>query len=67
MTLPTNFRRVGADQGWRTRFDEIADSAWPQRAVDRRVIYGGSEAQERSYARVVPWTQIHDSASPLPQ
>ena len=25
----------------------------------RRVIYGGSEPQERSYARVVPWTQIH--------
>jgi hypothetical protein len=39
-------------------FDEIARTAWPERAVDRRVIYGGTEAQQRSYARVVPWTQM---------
>jgi hypothetical protein len=47
-------------------FDEIATRAWPERAVDRRVIYGGSESQVRSYARVVPWTQIH-RAKPLPE
>ena len=29
-------------------FDEIAKTAWPERAVNRRVIYGGTEAQERS-------------------
>jgi len=39
-------------------FDEIARTVRPGRAVDRRVIYGGTEAQERSYARVVPWTEI---------
>ena len=40
-------------------FDDIVKTAWPERAVDRRLIYGGREAQERSSVRVVPWTKIH--------
>jgi len=48
-------------------FDQIAKTAWPERAVDRCVIYGGTEAQARSYARVVPWTQIHHAAQSPPQ
>lgn len=39
-------------------FDRIAAAAWSGRTIDRRVIYGGTEAQERSFAHVVPWTQI---------
>ncbi|MCX6537852.1 MAG: hypothetical protein NT151_02775 [Acidobacteria bacterium] len=40
-------------------FDEIAKTAWPERAVERRVIYGGDQHQPRSYAAAVPWTDIH--------
>jgi predicted AAA+ superfamily ATPase len=39
-------------------FDPIAKTIWPERSVNRRVIYGGAEAQQRSYAHVVPWTQM---------
>ncbi len=44
--------------------DDVAKAAWPERAMDRRVIYGGTEAQQRSYARVVPWTQMHHHVPP---
>ena len=40
-------------------FDEIAMSSWPDRTVSRRLVYGGDQAQRRSYAAVVPWTEIH--------
>jgi hypothetical protein len=39
-------------------FDAVAATAWPERQVRRRVIYGGDERQLRSYAAVVPWSQI---------
>jgi predicted AAA+ superfamily ATPase len=39
-------------------FDDVAKVAWPARGVDRRVVYGGTDAQERSYARVVPWRKV---------
>jgi len=35
---------------------------WPDRHVDRRVVYGGVEAQRRTYARIVPWTQLSVAA-----
>jgi predicted AAA+ superfamily ATPase len=39
-------------------FDAVAATAWPERQVRRRVIYGGDERQLRSYAAVVPWSQM---------
>jgi len=43
-------------------FDDVAQRAWPDRHVDRRVVYGGVEAQRRTYARIVPWTQLSVAA-----
>jgi hypothetical protein len=39
-------------------FDAVADAAWPGRTVIRRLIYGGTDGQERSYAHVIPWTHV---------
>ncbi|MDO8836490.1 MAG: ATP-binding protein [Vicinamibacterales bacterium] len=40
-------------------FDLIAAAAWPDRQVIRRVVFGGTEGQDRSYARVIPWNRVH--------
>ncbi len=42
-------------------FDEVAKTAWPGRTLDRRIVYGGTEPQERAYATVVPWTRLDQS------
>lgn len=39
-------------------FDEIAAKAWPARPIARRLVYGGTDAQQRTYAAIVPWNSI---------
>jgi hypothetical protein len=43
----------------------VVKTAWPERTLHRRVVYGGTEGQERSYARrVLPWTAVDRCAAP---
>lgn len=39
-------------------FDDIAKAAWPEHGVDHCVIYGGNDAQARSYAAILPWGDV---------
>lgn len=39
-------------------FDAIAARAWPGRPVERRLVYGGTDRERRSYVDVIPWSQL---------